>query len=583
MKFIYVVETINTNGIAETSVHEVEKPEIRLGRGTSSDILLHGRLVSLDHAVLRESGDILSIEDQGSLSGVLVNGSLVKKQVLNPGDKIKIGEFTFEVTFENSVWGFLERRRIRAESEDLDKLIEKQHRKLQFQTYLPSTTVLSSALCLLVFVLFFIGPITGINRGAWNSGPISNAHKMIEDNCASCHAESFRRVRDAQCLACHEMSEHAATITTVFERHPDLNLRCATCHMEHNGSAGIIAEDSSLCADCHGQIAEVLQSPDIPSISSWRKHPEFRVTVAAVTGSDKYSTARRISLSDKQELRDTTAIKLNHQIHLQPDIAGAEGLTTLKCGDCHQFDRDYVDIKPISFEEHCASCHPLEFDERLPGRAVPHGSPDVVYNYLFAEYAKLFLATEGEGKDIEACFRARKPGKAVSRGEEVKFARSAVESTSRSMEESLFTRTACHLCHDIRKRSDSEVVSAVANGVGGSSAYEVVQPQIPTRWMPASTFDHGAHQEIACESCHVGVRDSEETADVLLPGIDNCKQCHAQENMTGMVVSECVTCHSYHQPLLLPEERKREIEKILYSFNWPSAIMPSQPVESAAE
>ena len=100
----------------------------------------------------------------------------------------------------------------------------------------------------------------------------------------------------------------------------------------------------------------------------------------------------------------------------------------------------------------------------------------------------------------------------------------------------------------------------------GESKYLVNSPNIPSKWMPASTFDHGAHQEVACESCHTGVRESEVTTDVLLPGKENCYQCHAQEKTAGSVVSECVTCHSFHDPLIMDEDSKRGIEKILLSF-----------------
>ncbi len=572
MKFRYVIETINSNGSAETTEQEVEKSDILLGRGTSCDILLLGRLVSLEHARLYEQGDNkIVIEDKDSLSGVLVNGSLVQQHVLKKGDKVKLGSFSFTVTYEKGIWGFLEKRRITEEDDDLDAFVAKQHERMQFQTYLPSFTLISTTLCVGVFALFLVGPMLNMNRGAWDSGPISNAHKMIENDCTACHSKAFRRVQDEQCLACHKLSDHSDNISLVFKNHADLNLRCAECHMEHNGEQGIVVEDSQLCSDCHGQIAKVLPNPGIPNIASLGTHPEFRVTFAAVPEDPELQSPRRVSLAKKDELNDTTPIKLNHKIHLQADLAGADGLTTLGCGDCHQFSRDFVDIKPINFEEHCASCHPLEFDERLPGRSVPHGEPDTVYNYLFAEYAKLFLAKEGKDTEAKDIFRARKPGKKVSREEELIFARGSVESVSRSMEESLFKRTACHLCHNVTERIEAEVVSAVTSGVGGSSKFKIVPPNIPVRWMPASTFDHGAHQEIACESCHGGVKDSEVTADVLLPGIDNCKQCHEQENTKGMVVSDCVTCHSYHQPLLLDEDRKREIEKVLLSFDWSSS------------
>ena len=188
----------------------------------------------------------------------------------------------------------------------------------------------------------------------------------------------------------------------------------------------------------------------------------------------------------------------------------------------HQYSDDFRTIKPINFEAHCASCHPLEFDARLPGSAVPHGEPDVVFNYLFAEYAKLFLVKEGREEEDAGARRRRKPGKKVQRGVEIDFSRKSVEAESRSTEKELFTRTACHLCHLI---NEVEAVSDDAEAQKASK-YAIIPPEIPERWMPRAIFDHGAHQEVACESCHVGVRESVETTDLLLPGIDNCRQCH---------------------------------------------------------
>ena len=120
----------------------------------------------------------------------------------------------------------------------------------------------------------------------------------------------------------------------------------------------------------------------------------------------------------------------------------------------------------------------------------------------------------------------------------------------------------CHLCHEISDTGESGASAAIEK----LSRYRVLKPNVPEIWMPASIFDHGAHQEVACDSCHLGVHESTKTADVLLPGVNNCHQCHAGPGVKGAVASECVLCHSFHDPIVLEENRKREIEKILLSF-----------------
>ena len=96
-----------------------------------------------------------------------------------------------------------------------------------------------------------------------------------------------------------------------------------------------------------------------------------------------------------------------------------------------------------------------------------------------------------------------------------------------------------------------------------ASQYEVMAPNMPARWMPAATFSHGAHEEARCESCHSNVRDSIDTKDVLLPGIATCRQCHADQTLHPKVGSDCTLCHSYHDSLEMPADKKRTIKEIV--------------------
>ncbi len=554
MSFRYVIQTLNKNGSKESSVQEIEKNEVLIGRGTSSDILLLGKLVSLNHAQLTigyKGGDKgLLIQDLDSLSGVFVNDTLVSKSALKSGDRVKVGASTFTVFFEDGYWGFFEERSDDVEEEETEVIVAAQEKRLRFQSFLPSMTVLSSLLAVGVFLLYFVAPFLDTNVTSWNSGPISNAHKIIESDCAQCHASGFTQVRDQECMSCHKMSDHAHSMEALLEQHPDMDARCAECHMEHNGDAGIIAEESKLCVGCHGDINSLLAETDMPNIESFAAHTEFRVSLTEADGGQK-----KVSISDPT-LKDPTPLKLNHKIHLEPDLAGKDGLVTLECMDCHEMDKAQDLIKPISFEAHCADCHSLEFDERLAGNSVPHGDAEVVYNYLYAEYAKLYLEKEGVEEPSSGSRRRRKPGQAVKRGQEISFTRDSVVDQARETEEAIFTRSACQLCHMVE-----ELPEPGARG----NRFQVLKPNVPDNWMPDAIFDHGAHQEVTCESCH-NARESEETSDVLLPGKENCYQCHDQFGSEGMVKSDCVTCHSYHEPLILDDKQKREIEAILISL-----------------
>jgi hypothetical protein len=569
MNFRYVIETVNQNGLKETLVEDVAKSEILIGRGASCDLRLVGRLVSLEHARLTLDDEFINISDMVSLSGVLVNNRLVKSQKLKVGDSVKIGAFVFKVTREDGVWGFLEERVQGVDEGDSEAFIAKQVKSLRFQTYIPSFKTLSVLISLIVAVVFGVLPFIFSNMWSWNSGPMSNAHKMIENDCAQCHSTSFVRVQDKDCLSCHKMSDHAGVMEEVFNKRPDLNHRCATCHMEHNGNHGVITRESKLCADCHQGLGTILANASSPDIDSFKNHPEFRVSIPEYTKvegmegaeSEEIISAIRVSLEDGDKLKDSARIKLNHRIHLEPDLAGADGPETLTCMSCHRLSKDLSKIEPINFERDCQSCHSLEFDARLPGKAVPHDKADIVFNYLYAEFAKLSLSPDQQQNTEESSpsRRRRRPGGAeATRGDApVEFSRASVIEQSRRAEEELFTRTACHLCHEIADKPEGVATSEQ------SSKFIVLEPNIPDTWMPGAIFNHGAHQSMSCESCHGGAKRSEETTDVLVPGINNCRQCHSQEKKLNTVKSDCVMCHSYHAPLVMKEEEKQAIEKIL--------------------
>jgi len=72
-----------------------------------------------------------------------------------------------------------------------------------------------------------------------------------------------------------------------------------------------------------------------------------------------------------------------------------------------------------------------------------------------------------------------------------------------------------------------------------------VAPANTTRqWMPHAKFDHGAHEGFTCVSCHAKVLKSTEASDILLPGIETCKKCHAPG--PEHAESRCFECHTYH-------------------------------------
>jgi hypothetical protein len=80
---------------ADGSAYPLQAAEIRLGRGSSNDIVLSDDTVSRSHALLRSSGDHYSIENMSDVNGTKVNGTPVGKAPLGNGDLITLGKTTF--------------------------------------------------------------------------------------------------------------------------------------------------------------------------------------------------------------------------------------------------------------------------------------------------------------------------------------------------------------------------------------------------------------------------------------------------------------------------------------------------------
>jgi hypothetical protein len=96
----------------------------------------------------------------------------------------------------------------------------------------------------------------------------------------------------------------------------------------------------------------------------------------------------------------------------------------------------------------------------------------------------------------------------------------------------LLWRKACKECHSLSYPGSIESLPTVAKAA------------ITARWLPHATFDHEAHQLLACPSCHARASHSQETSDVLIPGIQVCRECHRSGG--NAAEARCFECHVYH-------------------------------------
>jgi hypothetical protein len=102
-----------------------------------------------------------------------------------------------------------------------------------------------------------------------------------------------------------------------------------------------------------------------------------------------------------------------------------------------------------------------------------------------------------------------------------------VASQVATLEPGLFKQR-CAYCHTVEREADA--------------LPRIAPTAIPSRWLPHARFDHGAHRPLACGECHRAAA-STETADVLLPSIATCRECHTPQAGAG---TGCVQCHRYH-------------------------------------
>jgi pSer/pThr/pTyr-binding forkhead associated (FHA) protein len=542
-----------------------ETAELVVGRSPDCAIQLADLAVLPHHAKITRAGpDQLVVEVTGG-APIEINKRFVNRAEMNPaeGARIVIGSHQLTISRE-------------AESGDVVVTVERtapvsdaaqaedEARIFSLGGTMPGKRRMAWGTATLVLALFLIWPVMAFLTAKegearkihpdemWLSGTLSAAHAELKNDCQSCHTKAFVAVRDDACLSCHVNLKDHASPQRLLAAHPDVGLQaklrsavadafnlqqwgCTGCHKEHEGPVSMPLTAQSFCSDCHRNLSTELPDTKLLDASDFADdHPEFRpevVTATSWTG----STIQRVSLDAKP--REGSNLKFPHKLHLSVTNGVAQmarqtgivdGASGLDCANCHMPDETGVRFRPIEMERDCGTCHSLDF-AREGGtlRTLRHGSPEQVVAEL-----RDFYRSGGSGFAASMTVRQR-PG-AFMQGASTLRGGPSVDDRIRAV---FSEGGACFDCHIIEAPSNRR-----------SLDFKIKPVSLADRFMARAWFDHRDHDTklTSCGTCHKATA-SDQAADLLLPGIAVCRECHVGAHpQDGKVTSECSSCHTYH-------------------------------------
>ena len=541
----YLIRFISKNPAGGVEHHDkiVDAPVVTIGRATDQIVHLKDKRARLQHAVIEEKGGGVHISTS-ALAGVTVNGRSQRDARLSVGDVIEVGanilkvfepppDADFAITFELSADAKIEHL-VPDLSAATSGITELSKRRLSWYAVLA------------VLVLAFLIPAAGLlhpaissvlrntilpDDGLWLAGPVHSKHASTSTECENCHTNLFTRVPDGACLECHTANRHVTSpAETVLGEQ-----RCASCHLEHNEPPSLVKRHQNLCAGCHADIPDESTLDDASDFLD--AHPQFKVSLlqpSVVEDSETEWNLQHMVLTESLQM-DRSNLKFDHAVHLdEGGIVTPDGRRVVECADCHVPEPGGARMKPVAMDENCITCHALTFDADDPDREVPHGDPEGVVQVLIEYYSARLLGDDPDAGPQ----RIRRPGRALTRADRDK---AAAEARVRAMQiaEDLFERRACVNCHEVGESGDEQM------------PWRVEPVRLTESFFPHANFSHAAHdtEVTSCDGCH-SASTSESSHDVLIPGIETCRDCHgsgvARRNSSKQTASACIMCHSFH-------------------------------------
>ncbi|HYM72725.1 MAG TPA: FHA domain-containing protein [Stellaceae bacterium] len=546
---------------------------VRLGRGTDNEVPLGDIRVGLRVAQLVRRPDGIAIEKLGAMP-LQVNGQSVDNAMLHVGDEIRLGPYRIEVTAPpEGCDGAIQIELAEPLASATDPVRASSRIGLEhagFSKRIASWTgvLVLAVICLAVpLIVFTSGALTPWHKDtpaphattlvglSWNTGEFSNSHRFFAKNCATCHEGKFSRVADTACLACHAAVgshvEHGVKLGSAGEQLAES--RCIDCHTEHRGVRGSVIRTAALCLDCHRGLDKTAPEAGVKAVGGYPAgHPQFRATLVA-DAAKKQNV--RVELGSKPAPADHPGIKFSHAAHLVPGGFPKLHYKEMACADCHVPEPGGQSFQPITFKGQCQSCHNdnLTFDSvALPwsGAKVPHGDDSAVVAGVVNFYAAQAVQNGAAAPAATPAVERRGAGMPTSLASAAPASVQAwIRDKSQAALRVIFDeKRGCAYCH-YGTGADGAIDTGkvMASLAADKEPLKVIAAvEMRTRFLPNAVFDHSQHRGVKCEECHAS-RQSQASADVLIPGIETCKTCHGAEDVHLQVKSTCITCHVFHR------------------------------------
>lgn len=553
-----LIRKIRSSGstIVETTDMEFEADQLTLGSAGSCDVQLFGEGVAPNHLRLRAEAGAVQFECLGKALAELSgekrrSGRIGLGQALSiSGNRLQVIDAPpgFELALELLVETAEELSSRTRLATELDATVP----SIRWPSYLLAILVIVGGLALPIYAYWQEPAQTAWQRAdtVWETGPLTRAHQTpaIGEDCGVCHADAFTPVQDETCLGCHQSIKHhhAGQAGLAFD-----DGSCLACHREHSEPETLLISGEQLCVSCHeSDVHPEISERPIAAATGFSEgtHPKFSLSMLQFKAKDHHWVQQRVAATASVE--EASNLHFPHDVHLNADKVSDNNDEALNCADCHSLREGGEHFEPISMETQCSSCHTLGLDVRFPERRVPHSEPAVVRDYLEEYHTTRYARLLGKGS-VDRGVAPPRTGELRGREDCERsddIADCGIDLANKEMRR-LFEKSGCVECHQIEEQQ-----------ANNRPNWKVLPVRLTTDWYPNSAFNHKPHLQLgeatadaSCLSCHEADVSSK-SSDVLMPGLDNCLQCHADDKKKSVVL-DCHDCHDFHRetlPLMTP-------------------------------